>query len=143
RRRRGARVRRRRHPGVRGERPPRRRGGARPARAALTRGGGGMSVAAPEPLIATGPVLLELDGAVARLRLNRPEASNGLNVPMLRGLFDEVMRCHADPRARAVLLSGEGAHFCAGGDVREFASKGERLPASVREATTWLQASAS
>jgi 2-(1,2-epoxy-1,2-dihydrophenyl)acetyl-CoA isomerase len=101
-----------------------------------------MTVAAPEPLIASGPVLLELDGAVARLRLNRPEASNGLNVPLLKALFDAVMRCHADPRVRAVLLSGEGPHFCAGGDVREFASKGERLPEYLREATTWLQASA-
>ncbi len=52
------------------------------------------------------------------------------------------MVCHSDPRVRCVLLSGEGKHFCAGGDVRTFASKGERLPDYLREATTWLQASA-
>ena len=101
-----------------------------------------MSVTATEPLIASGPVLLALDGAVARLRLNRPEASNGLDVPLLRALHDAVLRCHSDPRVRAVLLSGEGKHFCAGGDVRTFASKGERLPEYLREATAWLQASA-
>ncbi|HVS42484.1 MAG TPA: enoyl-CoA hydratase-related protein [Candidatus Dormibacteraeota bacterium] len=101
-----------------------------------------MTVTATEPLIATGPVLLDLDGAVARLRLNRPEASNGLDVSLLRALHDAVLACHADPRVRAVLLSGEGKHFCAGGDVRTFASKGERLPEYLREATAWLQASA-
>ncbi|HEY2703580.1 MAG TPA: enoyl-CoA hydratase-related protein [Candidatus Dormibacteraeota bacterium] len=96
-----------------------------------------------EPLIDSGPVLLDLDGGVARLRLNRPDASNGMNLALLRALFEAVMRCHGDPRVRAVLLSGEGAHFCAGGDVREFARRGERLPEYLREATTWLQASAS
>ncbi len=47
-----------------------------------------MSVTASEQLIASGPVLLDLDGGVARLRLNRPEASNGLDVCLLRALFD-------------------------------------------------------
>ena len=32
-----------------------------------------------ESLISSGPVLLDLDGAVARIRLNRPDASNGLD----------------------------------------------------------------
>jgi 2-(1,2-epoxy-1,2-dihydrophenyl)acetyl-CoA isomerase len=96
-----------------------------------------------EPLIATGPVLLELDGAVARLRLNRPEASNGLDVTLLRALHDALMRCHAEPRLRTLLLSGEGPNFCAGGDVKTFASKGEGLPDYLREATSWLQICAS
>jgi len=96
-----------------------------------------------EPLIATGPVLLELDGAVARLRLNRPEVSNGLDVPLLKALYEALMRCHGEPRVRALLLSGEGPHFCAGGDVKTFASKGEALPDYLREATSWLQICAS
>jgi 2-(1,2-epoxy-1,2-dihydrophenyl)acetyl-CoA isomerase len=96
-----------------------------------------------ETLIAEGPVLLDLDDGVARLRLNRPEASNGLDVPLLRALYDAVMTIHGEPRARAVLLTGEGPHFCAGGDVKTFASKGEALPDYLREATSWLQISAS
>jgi 2-(1,2-epoxy-1,2-dihydrophenyl)acetyl-CoA isomerase len=96
-----------------------------------------------ESLIASGPVLLDLDHAVARVRLNRPDASNGLDVDLLKALYDALMRCHGDPRVRAVLLSGEGRHFCAGGDVKTFASKGEALPDYLREATTWLQNSAS
>jgi 2-(1,2-epoxy-1,2-dihydrophenyl)acetyl-CoA isomerase len=91
-------------------------------------------------LIGSGPVLLDLDpDGVARLRLNRPEAANGMNVDLLKALHEGIMRCHGEPRVRAVVISGEGPHFCAGGDVRTFASKGEELPAYLREATAWLQ----
>lgn len=90
-------------------------------------------------LLGTGPVLVDLDDGLAHVRLNRPEASNGLDVPTLRGLYDALMLVHGDPRTRAVLLSGEGPNFCAGGDVKTFASKGEDLPDYLREATTWLQ----
>ena len=97
-----------------------------------------------EQLIASGPVLLDLEpDGVARLRLNRPEASNGLDVGLLKALHDALMRCHGEPRLRALLLSGEGPHFCAGGDVKTFAAKGEQLPDYLREATSWLQICAS
>jgi 2-(1,2-epoxy-1,2-dihydrophenyl)acetyl-CoA isomerase len=98
-----------------------------------------LSTETTEALIAEGPVLLELAGGVGRLRLNRPEAANGLHVPMLKALYEALMRCHGEPRLRALLLSGEGKHFCAGGDVKEFASKGKALPDYLREATAWLQ----
>ncbi|MFG1613288.1 enoyl-CoA hydratase/isomerase family protein [Nonomuraea wenchangensis] len=95
-------------------------------------------------LIDSGPVLLDLDDdGVARLRLNRPEASNGMDVPLLQGLYSAVMRCHGEPGVRAVLLTGEGRNFCAGGDVKTFAAKGEALPDYLREATSWLQISTS
>ena len=83
----------------------------------------------PEVLVGEGPVRLELhaDG-VAHLRLSRPDAANGLNVELLRALHEAVLRIHGDGRVRAVLLTGEGKHFCAGGDVHTFLSKGEALP---------------
>jgi 2-(1,2-epoxy-1,2-dihydrophenyl)acetyl-CoA isomerase len=92
-----------------------------------------------ETLIAEGPVRLDLDGGVARLRLNRPEAANGLHVPMLKALYEALMACHGEPRLRVLVLSGEGKNFCAGGDVKTFASKGKGLPDYLREATSWLQ----
>jgi len=49
------------------------------------------------------------------------------------------MRCHGDPRGRVVHLRGNGPNFCAGGDVREFASKGEELGDFRREVTAYLQ----
>ncbi|MDX1888902.1 enoyl-CoA hydratase/isomerase family protein [Mycolicibacterium sp. 050158] len=88
---------------------------------------------------ATTPIALDVDGGVARLRLNRPEVSNGLNVELLKSLHDAILACHADPRVRVVLLTGEGRNFCAGGDIHTFESKGAGLPDYLREATAWLQ----
>ncbi|MFT4263837.1 MAG: enoyl-CoA hydratase-related protein [Nocardioides sp.] len=85
------------------------------------------------------PVLYDVADGVARIRLNRPEASNGLDVELLRALNDAVLAAHGEPGVRVVVLSGEGPNFCAGGDVKTFASKGEELPAYLREATAWLQ----
>lgn len=92
-------------------------------------------------LIDQGLVLLDLDDdGVGHLRLNRPQASNGMDVPFLRALYDAVMTAHGEPRLRALLLTGEGANFCAGGDIKTFVAKGARLPDYLREATSWLQA---
>lgn len=93
-----------------------------------------------EALIASGPVRLDLESnGVARLRLNRPEASNAMDVEFLQSLHAAIMRCHAEGGLRAVVINGEGRHFCAGGDVRTFASKGDGLPDYLRQATAWLQ----
>lgn len=86
------------------------------------------------------PVSLTVEpNGIARMRLNRPAASNGLNVELLKALHETILACHADPAVRLVLLSGEGRNFCAGGDIHTFESKGDRLPAYLREATAWLQ----
>ena len=84
-------------------------------------------------------MLLDVADGIARIRLNRPEAANAVDAELLRALHEAVLRCHADPTVRVVILSGEGRNFCAGGDVKTFASKGEDLPDYLREATAWLQ----
>jgi len=90
-------------------------------------------------MIDKGPVLLDVADGIARLRLNRPDAANGMSVELLSALCDAIMACHGHPDLRVVLLTGEGANFCAGGDVRAFASKGEKLPDYIRQATAYLQ----
>jgi 2-(1,2-epoxy-1,2-dihydrophenyl)acetyl-CoA isomerase len=84
-------------------------------------------------------VLLDVEDGVARITLNRPDASNGMNVEFLRALCDAIMDCHGRPDVRVVLLSGAGKNFCAGGDIHTFASKGENMPDYLRMATAWLQ----
>lgn len=84
------------------------------------------------------PVLLDVEDGIARLRLNRPEASNALNRELLEALAAAVRTLQRDGLVRAVVLSGEGKNFCGGGDVREFASKGEALPDHLREMTALL-----
>ncbi len=91
-------------------------------------------------LIDSGTALLDLDDdGVGHLRLNRPEAANGMDVPFLRTLYDAIMTAHGQPGLRVLLLTGEGRHFCAGGDVKTFAAQGAGLPDYLREATSWLQ----
>ncbi|MFI9408650.1 enoyl-CoA hydratase/isomerase family protein [Nocardia gamkensis] len=79
------------------------------------------------------------DEGIAHVLLNSPDTSNGMDVPFLQALHSAILRVHGDPRVRAVLLSGAGKNFCAGGNVKVFASKGEQLPDYLREATAWLQ----
>ena len=90
-------------------------------------------------MIDKGPVLLDIADGIARLRLNRPDAANGMSAELLSALCDAIMVCHGQPNLRVLLLSGEGTNFCAGGDVRAFASKGEKLPDYIRQATAYLQ----
>jgi len=67
--------------------------------------------------MSTAPLLLERDGAVATLRLNRPDALNAIDVPMAHALLDAMQAIAADPGVRAVLLCGAGRAFAAGGDL--------------------------
>lgn len=95
--------------------------------------------AGDETSVAEGPVRLTFGEGIANIQLNRPEAGNGFNIELMRALQDVIMTVHGDRRVRAVILSGNGKLFCGGGDVKEFASKGEDLPDFLRMATAYLQ----
>lgn len=59
---------------------------------------------------------------VARVELNRPEAYNAVDVALADGLSLAMRDAGSDPSVRAVLLSGRGSAFCAGGDVKAMAA---------------------
>ncbi|MGH9703429.1 MAG: enoyl-CoA hydratase/isomerase family protein, partial [Candidatus Acidiferrales bacterium] len=64
------------------------------------------------------PVLIEEhSGAIAILRMNRPERLNALNVELGRAIAEALARAAKDPAIRAVVLTGVGRGFCAGGDL--------------------------
>ena len=56
-------------------------------------------------------------GSVVEIRITRPDRLNALDVPSFRRLRESLQVVALDPRVRAVLLTGEGRAFCAGGDV--------------------------
>lgn len=70
-------------------------------------------------------VRYEQDGAVAILTLNRPESMNAMNADLLDTLVELAERAANDETVRAVLLTGEGRAFCAGGDVKGMAEGNE------------------
>lgn len=85
-----------------------------------------------------GDILLARNSAIAEITFNRPEASNGMTVNFLLALYNAVMTVHGDKSLRVLVLKGAGKNFCAGGDVKDFASKGEALPDYLRQATSYL-----
>lgn len=65
-------------------------------------------------------------GGVARIELDRPDVSNAVDLPAAEALSAAVRSAGADPEARAVLVAGAGARFCAGGDVRSMLVSDDR-----------------
>lgn len=86
------------------------------------------------------PLHFELDGAVARLTLSRPDAANAIDLPLARALHAAALRCDEERAVRAVLLTGAGRAFCAGGDLASFERAGAGRPALIKEITTYLHA---
>lgn len=68
----------------------------------------------------TQPFHITRDGAVAHLRLARPEASNALDMRFWTGLGPALRDLDAGGDVRALVLSGEGRNFCAGMDISVF-----------------------
>ncbi|MDZ4278396.1 MAG: crotonase/enoyl-CoA hydratase family protein [Dehalococcoidia bacterium] len=75
-------------------------------------------------------LLVERDGHVATLTMNRPEAKNALNPEMLCRMADAWETVDADDDVRAVILTGAAGTFCAGADLDKLVSRSlQRLPA--------------
>jgi 2-(1,2-epoxy-1,2-dihydrophenyl)acetyl-CoA isomerase len=64
-------------------------------------------------------LLLDRDGAVMTITLNRPEAMNALSVELKLALRSALDDAAADPTVRALVLTGSGRGFCVGQDLRE------------------------
>jgi enoyl-CoA hydratase/carnithine racemase len=78
------------------------------------------------------PVLLEhLDGHVARITLNRPNARNAVNGDLANSLERAIRDTETDSEVRVVVLTGAGRGFCAGADFAEVAAG--------REAALWTE----
>lgn len=67
-------------------------------------------------------VLVEKNGVVARLILNRPDKLNALNLDMALELFRCTEALKNDDTIKCVIVSGAGDHFMAGGDIEYFKS---------------------
>jgi enoyl-CoA hydratase len=60
----------------------------------------------------------EVEDGIVRLTLNRPERRNALDSPLLAELHRTFDAIAGDPAARVVVLTGAGAGFCAGADMK-------------------------
>lgn len=69
---------------------------------------------------------------IATLRLNRPEAANALSAEMFDGLLEALPRLGRDPAVRAIVITGTGRAFCAGGDVKSLKGRAGQMPVEQR-----------
>ncbi len=71
----------------------------------------------------TDHLLETFEAGVATLTMNRPEARNAMSGEMMAAMHEALPRLAADNAVRCVVLTGTGGAFCAGGDVKGFASE--------------------
>lgn len=64
-------------------------------------------------------VLVEIDGPVATLTLNRPDKRNAVRMSMWASIDAHVTALAANPAVRVLVVRGAGEHFCAGADISE------------------------
>jgi 2-(1,2-epoxy-1,2-dihydrophenyl)acetyl-CoA isomerase len=81
----------------------------------------------------TDDLLARVDDGVAVLTMNRPERRNALSEQMLTALGATLARVEADAAVGAVVLTGAGGAFCAGGDVKGFAERSPGAPGASVE----------
>lgn len=77
--------------------------------------------------------------AVAHVELNRPDAANAFDLDTTRELAAAVERAATDVEVRALLVTGAGPRFCAGGDVASFAAAPDQ-PAYIHQLAIELDA---
>ncbi|WP_083707328.1 enoyl-CoA hydratase/isomerase family protein [Intrasporangium flavum] len=68
---------------------------------------------------APGPLVVEVDGGVAWVRLARPDAMNALDEALKDALVEALESLAADETVRCVVLTGTGRAFCVGQDLKE------------------------
>lgn len=72
---------------------------------------------------AASPIVVEREGRVAHVRLNRPKALNALDEATMKAVVAAVQEADVDPAVGAIVLSGSPKAFAAGADIKEMAAK--------------------
>lgn len=80
---------------------------------------------AAESSVGMDPVLVEQDGPVAIITINRPKARNAINRAVSDGIATALQRADADDSIRAIVITGAGGNFCAGADLKEVMQGGQ------------------
>ena len=73
-------------------------------------------------------ILVEVEGPVCRVVMNRPKSLNALNLELMDTMAVVMHSIKNDDSIRCVVLSGAGDHFMAGGDIKHFGARLEAVP---------------
>jgi len=87
-------------------------------------------------------ILFDVKDHVAMITFNRPDQGNAMNLAVMRDLMHASIVCDEDPAIRAVVVTGSGRFFSAGGDLASFGAVDN--PASlIKEMTVYCHAAIS
>ena len=78
----------------------------------------------------------DVDAGIATLTLNRPDASNALNIALGRDLLHAAIEADEDRAVRCIVLTGAGKAFCSGGDIKDFTDGIDRIGVHIKRLTT-------
>ena len=81
----------------------------------------------------TDQLLCEIRDGVALITLNRPEARNAMSPQLTPALSRMIQERGEDPRVGALLITGAGTAFCAGGDVKGMGDNSSQKSLSAEE----------
>ncbi|WP_165613245.1 enoyl-CoA hydratase/isomerase family protein [Desulfofundulus thermosubterraneus] len=83
---------------------------------------------------------MEREESVCRVFLNKPESLNALDLEMRAELSDIIEAVRSDPKIKAMIISGKGRAFCAGGDIKSMQQPFKPLDGRKRlkELHRWL-----
>jgi enoyl-CoA hydratase/carnithine racemase len=87
----------------------------------------------------TSELLCEIRGRVALITLNRPEARNALSDRLTPALRRMIKQCGDDPKVGALLITGAGNAFCAGGDVKGMGSNAAKAETTLEQRVAELR----
>jgi len=88
-------------------------------------------------------IQFEQRGNIAVITLNRPNAANGIDLALGNDLMHAAIECDENHSIRAVVITGAGKMFCAGGDLLSFNAQGDKLAYGLKELTAYLHAALS
>ena len=74
----------------------------------------------------------DIQGRVATITLNRPDEANGLNTLMSQELAIAAQQCAKNSLIKAVILTGSGRFFSAGGDIKAMLAFGDQVADGIK-----------
>ncbi len=83
-------------------------------------------------------IIIKRDGAIKTISLNRPEFANALNLGLAKEFYEAICDCACDKSLRALILTGKGKFFCAGGDLKFLLGEKDRIKNNLLKMTNYL-----
>jgi len=88
-------------------------------------------------------ILFDVESGVATITFNRPDEANAMDLRVMKDLMRASIRCDEDREIRAVVVTGSGRFFSAGGDLASFSGAADDIGALLKEMTVYFHAAVS